>query len=170
MTKFSRFILLVTLTFLVAAFSLTPAPNSQDVALTINGEVEKELKLSLAELAKMTRKSVKAKDHGGKESSFDGVPLHEVLQRAGVKFGEHLRGKALATYLLVTAKDGYTAVFALPELDPAFTDRSILLTDRKDGQSLSAAEGPLRIVVPDEKRHGRWVRQVQALTIKRASN
>lgn len=170
MAKFSRFILLVTLTFLVAAFSLVPASNSQDVALTVNGEVEQELKLSLAELAKLPHKSVKAKEHNGKEASFDGIPLNEILQRAGVKFGEHLRGKALATYLLVTAKDGYTAVFALPELDPAFTDRTVLLVDRKDNQALSTPEGPLRIVVPDEKRHGRWIRQVQTLTIKRASN
>ena len=52
-------------------------------------------------------------------------------------------------YLLVEAADDYRVVFALPELDPAFTERVILLADRRDGQPLAAAEGPLRLVVPD---------------------
>ena len=92
----------------------------------------------------------------------------DVLQLAGVKFGEGLRGKSLALYLVVEAADGYRAVFALPELDPAFTDRVTLLVDRKDGAKLDAEAGPLRIVVQGEKRQARWVRQVKALIIKRA--
>ena len=50
---------------------------------------------------------------------------------------------------------GYRAVFALPELDPDFNDRVILLADRRDGQALSAKDGPLQIIVPGEKRHSR---------------
>jgi hypothetical protein len=96
------------------------------------------------------------------------VPLVELLKTAGVKFGQDLRGPALATYLVVEAADGYRAVFALPELDPAFTDRVILLADRRDGKPLDEREGPLRIVVPGEKRAARWVRQVVALKVGRS--
>ncbi len=96
------------------------------------------------------------------------MPVIEVLKLAGVKFGEDLRGKSLALYLLVEAADGYRAVFALPELDPASTDKMVLLADKHDGKSLDDKEGPLRIVVPDEKRQARWVRQVTSLVIKRA--
>jgi hypothetical protein len=71
-------------------------------------------------------------------------------------------------YLVVEAADGYRAVFALPELDPLFTDRVILLADRRDGKSLSEREGPLRIIVPGEKRPARWVRQVVALKVGRS--
>jgi len=63
-------------------------------------------------------------------------------------------------YVLVKARDGYAAVLALPEFDAGFTDRVILLADRRDGHPLDAVEGPLRLVVPDEKRRARWVRQV----------
>ena len=70
----------------------------------------------------------------------------------------------MALYLLVEAADGYRVIFALPELDPAFTERVVLLADHRDGQPLSTAEGPLRLVVPDEKRHARWVRQVGSCT------
>jgi hypothetical protein len=68
----------------------------------------------------------------------------------------------------VKETDAYRVVFALPELDPAFTDQMILLADRRDDKPLPSNEGPWRIVVPNEKRQGRWVRQVVAITIKRA--
>jgi hypothetical protein len=93
--------------------------------------------------------------------------LVELLKAAGVKFGQDLRGPALATYLVVEAADGYRAVFALPELDPAFTDRVVLLADQRDGKPLGGNAGPLRVIVPGEKRHARWVRQVKSLKVGR---
>jgi Oxidoreductase molybdopterin binding domain len=97
-----------------------------------------------------------------------GVALVELLQRAGVPLGKDLRGDRMVTYVVVGAADGYRVVFALPEIDPAFSDRLILLADRRDQQPLSAEEGPLRLIVPGEKRQARWVRQVTAVTIRRA--
>jgi hypothetical protein len=123
--------------------------------------------LTAPEFARLPRQKVRAKDHQGKEADFEGVPLVEVLKASGVKFGQDLRGPALATYLVVEAADGYRAIFALPELDPAFSDRVILLADRRDGKPLDGKEGPLRVIVPGEKRHARWVRQVIALKIGR---
>jgi hypothetical protein len=60
----------------------------------------------------------------------------------------------------VEAADGYNVVFALPELDPAFNDKQIVLAFSKDGKPLDEKEGPFRIVIPEEKRMARWVRQV----------
>jgi len=138
------------------------------VLLTVGGEVTTPLKLTAADLAKLPRRSLRAKTHDGKEATFEGIELGDILKLAGVKFGEQLRGKDLALLLVVGASDGYHAVFALPELDHAFTDRVIILADRRDGQPLAEKEGPLRIVVPDEKREARWVRQVVTFTIRRA--
>jgi len=146
----------------------TSSPTASDVLVTVRGEVERPLNLSLTDLSKLPRYSVEAKDHDGKERKFEGVRLGEILRQAGVKSGKDLRGNALAAYLLVEAADGYQAVFALPELDSAFTDRMVLLADRCDNEPLPASAGPLQIVVPDEKRHARWVRHVIALTIHRA--
>ena len=146
----------------------TPAaPPTAGVVLAVAGDVPKPLKLTAAEFWRLPRQAVRAKDRDGKEAEFEGVPLVEVLKAAGVKFGQELRGPALATYLVVEASDHYRAVFALPELDPAFTDRVILLADRREGKPLAGNEGPLRVIVPGEKRHSRWVRQVVALRIGR---
>jgi DMSO/TMAO reductase YedYZ molybdopterin-dependent catalytic subunit len=144
------------------------APKPPGVLLRVGGDVPRALELTAAELARLPRQTVRAKGHDGKESAFEGVPLVEVLKAAGVRFGTDLRGPALATYLLVEASDGYRVVFALPELDPASTDGVVLLADRRDGVPLDGKEGPLRLIIPHEKRHSRWVRQVIALKLKRA--
>ena len=138
------------------------------VVVKVEGEVSTPLRLTAAELNQLPRQTVTARAHDGKESRFEGVALFDVLKKAGLPTGNELRGKAVALFLVVEAADGYRAVFALPELDPAFTDRVILLADRRDGQALSSRDGPLQIVVPGEKRHARWVRQVIALRIGRA--
>jgi len=155
--------------FVCAGEAQTTQPAASAISLSVSGEVEKPLKLTAADLAKLPHRSVRAKGHDGKEAEFEGVPLVEILKLAGVKFGEDLRGKNLALYLVVEASDGYRAVYALPELDPAFTDKLILLAEKRDGKALDEKEGPLRIVVLDEKRQGRWVRQVTSLVIKRSS-
>jgi hypothetical protein len=83
-----------------------------------------------------------------------GSTLKSVLEKAGVAFGESMRGKRLTNCLLVEAADGYRAVIAFPELDPAFTDKQTLLAFSRDGKPLGEKEGPYRIVIPDEKKNG----------------
>ena len=63
------------------------------------------------------------------------------------------------------AADGYRVVIALPEIDPDFSDKQIVLAFLQDGKPLDANAGPFRIVIPDEKRMARWVRQVTVLKI-----
>ena len=135
------------------------------IVLRVEGLVDKPLGLSAADLARMPRQTVEVKDRDGKLARFAGVALSEVLRAAGGPLGEKLRGTQLSKFLLVEAADGYRVVFALPELDPAFTDESVLVADRRDGQPLSATEGPLRLVVAHEKRQARWVRRVNTLKV-----
>src|SRR4029077_7743335 len=126
-----------------------------DFALIVRNVDGRDTKMSLSEITRLPRMSVRAKDEKGKESVWEGAALHDVLKAAGVKFGEAIRGKTLANYLLVETAGGYRVVFALPEVDPSFTDLKFLLADRRDGEPLEESEGKLRIVVPHEKRHAR---------------
>ena len=41
--------------------------------------------------------------------------------------------------------------------------RTGLIADKGDGKALAAEKGRRRIVVPGEKRQGRWMRQLAAL-------
>ena len=99
------------------------------------------------------------------QATFDVVPLKSVLEKAGVTFDKSMSGKRLASCLLVEAADGYRVVIALPEIDPAFTDKQVYLAYLRDGKPMDEKEGPYRIVIPDEKRMARWVRQVKTLKI-----
>ena len=140
----------------------------KDVLLTMTREGQAPIRLTAADFAKLTRRTVKATDHEQNVATFEGVLLREALQPLGLPFGKDLRGKALTIYLLIEAQDGYQVVFTLPELDGLFTDKVVLLADRRDGKPLSEKEGPLRIVVPDEKRQARWIRQVKSITARDA--
>ena len=120
----------------------------------------------------LERKDVEALPHvkattgsGPEATEWEGAPLKSVLEKAGVSFGESLRGKRLASCLVVEAADGYRVVIALPELDAAFTEKQVVLAYLRSGKPLDAKEGPYRIVIPDEKRMARWVRQVTKLSV-----
>lgn len=124
------------------------------------------LMVKVADLELMPRQTVKAADHGGAEAEWSGVPLHLLLKQAGADLGDALRGPALAQYVLVTAGDGYRAVLALPELDPRCTDDPVLLCDQMNGEPLPAGKGPLRLILPKERRHFRWVWNVVKIELR----
>ena len=115
-------------------------------------------------LEKMER-TVVTEDRGLR-TTFEGVALRDVLAQAGVVFGEKLRGKALAQVVLGTARDGYQVAYAIAELDAAFTDHVVLLADRRDGRPLLPDTGPWQIIVPNDKRPARWIRQVSRIEVR----
>jgi Oxidoreductase molybdopterin binding domain len=164
--RFSRFRLLLTAAVLgfglplIAVAQTAPAPAGVQV---ISDNLAQPVRLSSAQLAKLLHQQVTRPDHDGKKRTYSGVALYAVLTAAGAKLGPDLPRKGMAHYVLVSAADGYQAVFALAELDPAFAPRTVLLADRCDGQPLPATAGPYQIIVPDEKKMGRCVRQVQSL-------
>ena len=153
---------------LVGAHASVPLAAAGEVVFRIDGDIERPQQWTLDDLAALPRRQVRARDRDGTEVTFAGVALVDLLRLAGVPLGAELRGKNMTLYLLIEAADDYRVVFALPELDPAFTERVVVLADQRDGQPLTAAEGPLRLVVPDEKRQARWVRQVRSCTVRRA--
>jgi DMSO/TMAO reductase YedYZ molybdopterin-dependent catalytic subunit len=137
-----------------------PSPPAPADSIRVGGEVKHPLVLTTGDIAALPHQSVSVVDEKNGTEVYQGVPVAELLRRAGAPLGKELRGPKMRLYVLVKARDGYAAVFALPEFDAGFTDRVILLADRRDGHPLDAVEGPLRLVVPGEKRRARWVRQV----------
>jgi len=157
----SRTLAVFPAVLLALTLQVTPLSSQQ---LTVQNESGKQTVLSRADIEALPPVKVTT-SVAGSSATFEGVSLKAVLGKAGVGFGESLRGKRMASCLLVEASDGYRAVFALAELDPGFTDKQIILAFSKDARLLDAKEGPYRIVIPDEKRMARWVRQVTTLKI-----
>lgn len=134
-------------------------------SISIEGELLRPLKLSVKDVSAFSSMEVKAKDKDGREHVFRGVKLFDLLDSAGVTLGKQLRGKNLTKLILIKALDGYEIIFSLPEIDPEFTDQMVLLAYQVDGNPLSKEEGPFRLIVPGDKKHARWIRQVSLIKI-----
>jgi DMSO/TMAO reductase YedYZ molybdopterin-dependent catalytic subunit len=149
----------------VAATPQTQAPG--DSALVVKGAVKQELRLTANDLKAMTRVKVSAKDHDGVAREYEGVALQTLLAKAGAPLGGELRGKNMTLVVVAEAGDGYHAVFSLAELDADFSNTQVLIADMEDGKPLDAKHGPLRLVVPGDKRQGRWVRMLKTISVQK---
>jgi DMSO/TMAO reductase YedYZ molybdopterin-dependent catalytic subunit len=154
------------LILMVAGVIDTPSDEAPP-RIAVRGAVPSPIELSIGDLERMPKRTARVKDRDGKVVEYEGVALAEALKAAGIELGETLRGRALANFVVVEGSDGYRVVFALAELDAGTTDRLTLLAFRKDGRPLGRDEGPLRVIVPDEKRAARWVRGVIAFVVVR---
>jgi DMSO/TMAO reductase YedYZ molybdopterin-dependent catalytic subunit len=139
--------------------------------LVVAGDVETPLSLSLTDLAALPRTTLTVmNEHEKKQETYQGVSLAEILKRAGVPQGEKLRGAAFSTYLRADAADGYSMIFSLGELDSSIEDSEVLVADTLDGQPIPDKIGPLRLVVPHDKRPARWVRMLRSITVIKVSH
>jgi len=116
------------------------------------------LSLGLSDLKTRDAVTVRVPDDSGTSAQYTGTPLTGLLASAGVEFGKSIRGERLTEYVVVSGGDGYRVLFSVAEIDSMFGEKIILLCYAKDGAPLPDKEGPLRLVIPDENRHARWVR------------
>jgi DMSO/TMAO reductase YedYZ molybdopterin-dependent catalytic subunit len=149
------------------AFAQSPAAAPSDQTLVIAGDVTQALTINPADLKAMPRTTVTVSEEGGRQVSYEGVLVGELLKRAGAPVGRDLSGKAVATYVRASAKDGYQVVFSLAELDPEFTPNDIIVADTIDGKPLFDYQGPFRIVAPHDKRGARSIRMLQRIEVVR---
>jgi DMSO/TMAO reductase YedYZ molybdopterin-dependent catalytic subunit len=88
--------------FVLAASSAS----AQDGALRVGGAVPHPFTLTRGEIASMPHQSVTTSAHD-QSGRYDGVPLIDLLKRAGVPTGEAIRGRELSKYVIVSGADGY---------------------------------------------------------------
>lgn len=134
-------------------------------SITVSGDGIQPLTISRGELRDMKQSVIMAKAHDEKVHRYTGVPLSDLLTRAGVLLGDTAKRQTIMSYVEVTAADNYKAIYALAEIDPLFASRPIILADRADKKDLSTEDGPFQIIVPGEKKHARWTRQVTGIRL-----
>jgi len=153
-------------TFCVIAQLAALAQQVSGTLLEINGDVSHARTFQEQEWKQLKHVSLTATNaHDKKTATYSGVPLRELLKDAGVPSGESLRGKAFSTVIVVSATDGYQVSFSIAELDESVGNLQVLVADNEDGKPLVQGAGPLRLVVPSDKRPARWVRMVKAIRI-----
>jgi len=153
-----------------ATLAQTPPTSADPTALVVKGAVKQELHLNLADLKALPRVKVSAKGHDGSAHEYEGVALESLFAKAGVPQAGDLRGKGMALCVIAEGSDGYRVAFSLAELDADFAAESVLVADIADGKPLASDQGPLRLVVPADKRQGRWVRLLKIISVVNAES
>ena len=120
--------------------------------------------LSGAELRRLKQDTVRARMHDDPEQVFVGPTLASVLATGGARL-DSLRGRALAQYVVVEARDAYRVVFSVAELSAGFTRQRIILARTVDRKPLEPIDGPWQVIVEGELRPARWVRQVTTIRL-----
>jgi hypothetical protein len=105
--------------------------------------------------------------HTNANETYSGVLLMDLLAHLGVPHGADLKSKVLADYIVAIGSDGYKSVVALGEIDPEFHPGTVLVADTMDGKPLDKA-GPFRLIVTEDKRPARSVRNLVRIELKTA--
>jgi hypothetical protein len=158
-----HFLIVSLLLLLGGAPSLAQSGDTSTLTIQIEGSAP--LVWHGSDLSAVKRVQAVVKDTSGKEETFSGFNLIDLLAKAGAPTGKQLRGANMSKYVLVKAKDGYGVLFSLAELDSVFSKKLILLADQRNGQPLGKDKGPFRIVIPEESRHARWIWGVQGIVV-----
>lgn len=125
--------------------------------------------LTPAELMALPQTAVKVhNEHTKADETYTGVRVADLLAKMDVPLGQKLRGVVLSDYLVATGSDGYVAVIALAEADPSFHSGDVIVADSMDGKPLDERSGPFKLVVTEDKRPARWVRNLISLELKSA--
>lgn len=154
---------------LAALFVMLPmlAMAQSAPVLRITGAAVTPSNFSATDLAQMPRLTVDVQNpHNGQMEHYEGVRVSDLLAKVGAPLGDKLRGKAMATYVQAIASDGYSVVYSLAELDPAFHENQSIIADRLNGKPLDAKEGPFKAVIPGDKRPARWIRMLTELQVE----
>jgi DMSO/TMAO reductase YedYZ molybdopterin-dependent catalytic subunit len=174
-----RVVALAAAALLAAACSLPAAAQTPGApALTVKGNVERVLALSLDEVKQLPAQRIEdtrvVREQGAAAGAqemtrrYTGCLLRDMLDRA--KLTEKNRMDLRKSVVIVTASDGYRAVFSWAELYLSPIGEGVLVVYERDGAALSDAEGPLALVsLKDTRpgpRHVKWLRtiEVRALT------
>ncbi len=107
-------------------------------------------------------------EHSQADETYSGVRLSDVLAKLNAPLGKELRGIALSCYVVASGSDGYAAVISLAEIDPAFHSGEVIVADTMNGAPIDPKSGPFKLVVTEDRRPARWVRNLVNIELRSA--
>ena len=102
----------------------------------------------------------------GKSVTYSGVALASVLEKQVKGSGTMPGLRALSdAVVLIRGSDGYqaSASAAAVAMDPK--GERFLLAIARDGKPLEKGQGPVRLIVPGDPKHVRWVKDVAKIRL-----
>lgn len=140
-------------------------PTVPSTQLKIQGLDGKTITLSPEEFAALPHKTVSVFNaHSKTNEKYAGVPLTDLLAKAGVPSGEQVRGKVFLTGIVAEGTDNYGVLYALAEVDPSIHTGDVIVADSVNDHKLEK-DGAFKLVSTEEKRPARWVRNLASITV-----
>ena len=145
--------------------SICPILQAADPVLTLKFG-EKTVALTEAEFTALPRTEVTVPEQGDEpERRYAGVAMRDLLAKVDAPLGDKMRGEGLMAGVIVRCKDNYAVLFSLAEFDENFSNRTIILADKENGEILPPSAAPFRVVTPGDKRGARSCRQVTSIDV-----
>lgn len=103
--------------------------------------------------------------HNGKDESYSGVPVQALLAMVAPGKGEGPKVSANMTLIVGGATDDFHVAITLCDTDPTCRNGQAIVADMLDGEPIKA-DGAFKLVLTEDKKPGRWVRNLSSLTVK----
>jgi DMSO/TMAO reductase YedYZ molybdopterin-dependent catalytic subunit len=170
--RIMTFIVVVLIYISLPAFVLAdPNPDTVNVAGAVNHPGDWTIARLKSDLAADVT-SISYATHGQKHTS-NVVPLLSLLKAAGVqtqvkmdpKADPRMKNAELRLVVGVECRDGYLVTFSLGELLADIGNRHVWLAFDMDGLPLPQRDGPIRLIVPEDAKPGRWAHAVQTIFV-----
>jgi len=142
-----------------------PAALSTSLMLTVD---RKTTTLSVAELQSMPQKTVTVhNEHTKAEETYTGVLLGDLLAKYGFPVDKMTQRKMLRSYLVAEGTDKYWVLYSMTEIEGSEHNGEVIVATSMDGKLLGA-DGQLKLVDSGDRKPQRWVRNLNAITVKSA--
>lgn len=140
-----------------------PTPPSTSLALTVD---RKTTTFTIAELAAMPQKTVSVhNEHTKMDETYSGVPLGDLLAKAGFVATKTTQRAMLRSYLKAEGTDKYWVLYSVTEVEATEHAGDVIVATSMDSKPLGA-DGQLKLVSSEDSKPQRWVRNLAAITMK----
>ena len=168
-----RIVSLFAFTVFTLATMTSVAATGVTTEIEVAGEVNMSLTLTVADLRTMgvqsSRNLPAATSNALAEPyrEYSGVLLTQLLDKAGLRSVRKNDWRSL--YVVVTASDGYKAVFSWGELFNSRIGRGAIVVYERNGKPIDESEGRIALLSTEDDRmgprHVRWLKRIEVRRI-----
>jgi hypothetical protein len=138
---------------------------STSLTLTIDG---KATTLSVADLQAMPQTTVTVhNEHTKVDETYTGVLLGDLLTKSGFPVDKTTHRKMLRSYLIAEGMDKYWVLYSVTEIEFSEHNGTVIVATSMGGKPLGD-DGQLKLIDSSDKKPQRWVRNLNAITVKSA--
>jgi hypothetical protein len=140
-------------------------PPSTSLTLTVDG---KATTLSVADLQAMPQTTVTVhNEHTKVDETYTGVLLGDLLTKSGFPVDKTTHRKMLRSYLVAEGMDKYWVLYSVTEIEFSEHNGTVIVATSMGGKPLGD-DGQLKLIDSSDKKPQRWVRNLNAITVKSA--